>query len=240
MQRQVNHYDKKEKGTEPFSGSAQVYVKAGSPPTTENEQYLNVSSTSVQAGARPSRKELQKAWRNRAREWPPERLLEFLKAHFRYSAARGKLFYRQGPRRGHAVRVSITNGYERTSYQSLEFRVHQVIWMLVNNSTIPPGYEIDHINRRRAKNRDSNLRLVTRGQNQWNAGMRKDNTSGVKGVHIYHGPRGTTYSANISINGKVKYLGAFPTALEAAKVYQDKALELRGEYVPLPPQEVSR
>ena len=56
-----------------------------------------------------------------------------------------------------------------------------------------------------------------------------DNTTGFKGVSLTK--RGT-YSANISINGRVKYLGAYPTPEEAHAVYLAKAKELRGQFVP--------
>lgn len=219
----------RKKGRSVLPGAAQVYVEPPFHVITENEHSQNGTSTSGQDDAHLSRKERQKAWKNRAQVWSPDELLEFLKAHFRYSATRGKLFYRQGPSRGNAVRTTKADGYRRTSYKSLEFRQHRVIWMLANNAPIPPGYEIDHINGKRSDNRPANLRLVSRLQNQWNAGMRKDNTSGLKGVTQ---TRSGTFAANISINGKVKYLGAFPTALEASEAYEAKAREIRGEYVP--------
>ena len=218
-----------------FTSSAQVYGPPYIPIITENEHSQNGSSTSAQVGVGTCTERPKKTSKKRALDYSPEAKLEMAKALFKYSAVRGKVFYRQGSRKGHAVRQGNHAGYRITFYFGLNWWIHRIVWMLVNDAPIPDGYEIDHVNSDRADNRPANLRLVTRGQNQWNAGIRKDNTSGYKGVTEYRGKRGVSYSANISINGKVKYLGAFPTALEASEVYQAKATELRGEFVPAPP-----
>lgn len=47
-----------------------------------------------------------------------------------------------------------------------------------------PNCHIDHINHNPQDNRKRNLRLVTREQNQANTKIRKDNTSGIKGVYF--------------------------------------------------------
>ena len=45
-----------------------------------------------------------------------------------------------------------------------------------------PNSHVDHINHKPNDNRKCNLRVVTREQNQANTKLRKDNTSGTKGV----------------------------------------------------------
>lgn len=231
MQRICNDFNKKRDRT--LVGSAQVYRGNDVSKVTETVHSANASCTSTHQNAGTGKERPEKPCRNRALEFPPDQLLELVKAHFKYSAARGKLFYRQGTLRGHAARTrKIGPGYVTTTWLGMEWRIHRLIWMLVNNAALQPGDEIDHINQIRDDNRPANLRKVTHAQNQWNAKTRKDNTSGLKGVTEYRGKRGVSYSANISINGKVKYLGAFPTALEASEAYQKKALELRSEYVP--------
>jgi hypothetical protein len=88
--------------------------------------------------------------------------------------------------------------------------------------------QVDHIdNMQTLDNRRSNLR-VTLKQNQQNRGMQKNNTTGFKGV-VWHKNR-HAWQAQIRINGKRLYLGLFPTAEEAAQVYDDFAWLLHGEF----------
>lgn len=66
---------------------------------------------------------------------------------------------------------------------------------------------IDHINNKTYDNRIENMRLATVSENNQNALMRKDNTSGVKGVSW--NKRDKVYAVAISINGKRKMFGTF-------------------------------
>jgi hypothetical protein len=50
---------------------------------------------------------------------------------------------------------------------------------------------------------------------------------------VYHDKRHNTYDAYITFEGKRYYLGAYKTAVEAAKVYNKKALELHKEFANL-------
>ena len=81
-----------------------------------------------------------------------------------------------------------------------------------------PGYQVDHRNGDGLDNQRSNLRLATKAQNLANQRMPKNNTSGYKGVGEYRPGRFTAQVAS-------KYLGCFSTALEAARAYDEAALE---------------
>lgn len=63
-----------------------------------------------------------------------------------------------------------------------------------------PDTHVDHINHKPNDNRKENLRLATVPQNQANAKIRKDNTSGVKGV--YFNKRNGCWVATIQVNKK--------------------------------------
>ena len=84
----------------------------------------------------------------------------------------------------------------------------------------------DHENHDTLDNRRSNLRVATTSQNGSNSRVRKDNTSGFKGV----GYRGGRFLAYIRVNGKRSYLGTYGTAVEAALAYDAAAREHFGEY----------
>lgn len=81
------------------------------------------------------------------------------------------------------------------------------------------GAEVDHVNRNKLDNRKSNLRIATRSQNNHNVGLRKDNTSGQKGVS-YFKPR-NSWVARIQIEGKRFYLGSFKNRDQAIIASQE-------------------
>jgi hypothetical protein len=65
---------------------------------------------------------------------------------------------------------------------------------------------IDHIHGCTLDNRKSELRPVSNSQNMLNVpGARKNSKSGVRGV-VWHG-RARKWQAQVTVNGKVKYLG---------------------------------
>jgi HNH endonuclease len=98
---------------------------------------------------------------------------------------------------------------------------------------ICPEYKIvDHINGNGLDNRRENLREATKHQNNRNAKKRAPKTSSkYKGVSYlkaqYHTKR---WSAHIRINGKFTHLGVFSLEVEAAKAYNEAALENFGEF----------
>lgn len=75
----------------------------------------------------------------------------------------------------------------RDGYWILEFPrgnkylAHRVVWALHHGD--PGGVTIDHENTDQTNNRIENLRLATTTQQNRNTGMRRSNTSGVKGLH---------------------------------------------------------
>lgn len=69
--------------------------------------------------------------------------------------------------KGAPVGAVCADGYVRLGGRggtSTHLYAHRVIWETVNGP-IPDGYEIDHLNGNKAKNRISNLDAVTRSQN---------------------------------------------------------------------------
>lgn len=75
---------------------------------------------------------------------------------------------------------------------------------------------IDHIDRNKLNNRKSNLRYCNQSQNNTNTKIRKDNTSGFKGV--YFNKEKQKWRAYIFINKKYKSLGYFDKLEDAVYI----------------------
>lgn len=91
------------------------------------------------------------------------------------------------------------------------------------------GQMIDHISRDGLDNRRCNLRFCTRSQNNRNSSIRKDNSSGYKGVS-FDRDRKKCWVAKICFNGVEYWLGSFYSKIEAAFAYDAKAIELFGRF----------
>ena len=92
----------------------------------------------------------------------------------------------------------------------------------------PKGIPVDHRDNNGLNNCKSNLRLATFAQNNTNRDKRKDNKSGFKGVS-WCKMRGS-YVANISYKKKKIHIGHSESKIEAAMMYNQKAIELYGEF----------
>lgn len=101
-------------------------------------------------------------------------------------------------------------------------RLHRIIMKA------PKGTLVDHKNGNRLDCRKDNLRLCNEAGNARNAGKRKDNTSGFKGV-TFHKDTGK-WQAAIRAGGNPKYLGLFDTPEAAAKVYDTACVKHHGEF----------
>lgn len=93
--------------------------------------------------------------------------------------------------------------------------------------------KIDHVNGNGLDNRRANLRICTHAQNLMN--MRIHNKHGFKGIAFIPGRKTRKWTGEIRPNKKRIRLGYFDTAEEAAKAYNQKAIELFGEFARLNP-----
>lgn len=124
-------------------------------------------------------------------------------------------------------------GYARRN-KRLSNGKRRIVFMHRELMNTPSGYETDHINGNRLDNRRSNLRVVTKSQNQRNAIARKG-TSKYKGVSFHKTKRHKTgyWIARIQVDGKVNRLGYFKSEVDAAKAYNEAAIKHYGIYAKL-------
>jgi hypothetical protein len=87
---------------------------------------------------------------------------------------------------------------------------------------------VDHWNHDTLDNTDDNIRFATRGQQDQNKGMTAHNTSGYKGSSFHK--RIGKWQARIYVEGKVKHLGYFSTALAGHLAYCEAAKLHFGEF----------
>lgn len=117
---------------------------------------------------------------------------------------------------------SFARGHIRTSINGKNVFLHRLIM------SAPTGTEIDHINMDKTDNRRQNLRKATHAENQRNKGLRKDSTTGYKGVCL--DKRTGRYFAYINANGRRTYLGSFSDRSAAAHAYDEAAVRLHMEF----------
>lgn len=89
----------------------------------------------------------------------------------------GKLYWK-GKHEKEAGTVG-NRGYRCVCISYRKYMAHRLIWIMHGND---PVEMLDHINGDQLDNRIENLRAATNSQNQRNQKLRKDSTSGIKGV----------------------------------------------------------
>ena len=93
------------------------------------------------------------------------------------------------------------------------------------------GEIVDHVFRTRTwDNRKNNLRIVTDRENSFNAGERKNNTTGCRGVSYRSDSRKKPWRARIGKDYQEKTIGHFATFEEAVEARKKAEIEMYGEY----------
>jgi hypothetical protein len=90
------------------------------------------------------------------------------------------------------------------------------------------GEQVDHDDHDTLNNQRYNISACTVSQNQANSRLRRDNTSGFKGVSWKRESR--KWLATIMVKGKCIYLGLFNNPKDAADAYDDAARSHFGEF----------
>jgi hypothetical protein len=169
----------------------------------------------------------------------------FLKTYFRYEDGNlyvkkelpkkatieyqnGEMFLkRQLPKRkiGEKIGTTYKNGYSQALILSKTYAVHRLVF-LYHHGYFPK--EVDHIDNDILNNKIENLREVTRNQNCYNSKLRKDNTSGVKGVSWSKIRK--KWVVQLTVNGKLKRFGFYDDINCAKSVIEEMRTKYHGEF----------
>jgi HNH endonuclease len=104
-----------------------------------------------------------------------------------------------------------SKGYLLVRVDGVRFLAHRLAWLLAHGEW--PRGEIDHTDGEPSNNRITNLRVVTRTQNNINTKLSRNNTSGITGV-IWD-RRKRKWWAQLKLYGRLKHLGYFTSKEEA-------------------------
>ena len=108
--------------------------------------------------------------------------------------------------------------------------MHRMIMGLVD---APRGIYVDHINGNGLHNNRANLRISDNQNNQRNQRKHAKAHSRHKGVSRDKRNLTKPWIAQITLSGKKKHLGCYRTEIEAARAYNNAALEHFGEHAHL-------
>lgn len=156
------------------------------------------------------------------------------------------LFYREIPLTQGQVAVVDLSDFEAMSQYKWQARKskHSHVWYAIRSVGSKPnqktlqmhriimdlpstnGLFVDHINGDGLDNRRINLRVATHSQNHMNERLRKDNTSGFKGVS----KQGNLWQVNMASNGRMVYVGLYKSLEEACEARRLAEIEMYGEF----------
>lgn len=119
------------------------------------------------------------------------------------------------------------DGYTHIFIFGKQWLAHRLAWTLENN-LIPDCMEVDHIDGDRQNNAIRNLRLATSSQNKFNACLRKDSVTGVKGVG--YDKKRKKWTGRVRADGEI-VRARFDSMEEAAEFCESQRLNLHGEFL---------
>jgi len=155
--------------------------------------------------------------------------LLFLECHRRFRYEGGNLIYRIKPanriKAGEVSGCLNGDGYLQVKIKTKAYAVHRLIFLMHHGCL--PG-EVDHIDTNKLNNHIENLRPATHAENKHNEGIRKNNTSGVKGVSWNKDAK--KWHARCCVNGKEYYIGSFGALSEAEQMIRSFRRQHHGSF----------
>ena len=143
----------------------------------------------------------------------------------RYDANSGRLYWcvsRGTAKAGDEAGFDRKLPRQRTSYRIIKidgahYMAHRIAYLLHHGKW--PAHGIDHVDGDGLNNRPGNMRDVPQSTNNRNARMRRDNASGVCGVHWHKATN--KWAAGVSVDGKNQHLGLFTDLAEAESAVRE-------------------
>lgn len=116
--------------------------------------------------------------------------------------------------------------YASTTIQGRRVSMHRALLCITDPNIIG-----EHADRNGLNNTRKNIRPATKSQNQWNRGIGKNSTSGMKGV--YFCKKSKKWVAEITVYRKRMKLGLYASKEAAAMIYNTEAQKNFGEFASL-------
>ena len=120
------------------------------------------------------------------------------------------------------------NGYIHIKIDGRVEYGHVLAYELHTGTKVPEGMFVDHKDRDKSNMKFSNLRLVTRSQNNVNRGCFSNNSLNQKGITF--DPKKKLYRVRLSMGGKRHSFGRHKSLISAIEARDAGLLKLHGEY----------
>ena len=135
---------------------------------------------------------------------------------------------RGGAKAGDVAGCIGNRGYRIVVVNGRQYMAHRLVWIMHGNDPVPM---LDHINGDQLDNRIENLRPANASQNQRNQKLRKDSTSGIKGVSWISTRK--RWSGQVWHKGKLHRAGDFKDKDECAAAVAKLRKSLHGDFARL-------
>ena len=145
-----------------------------------------------------------------------------------YNPGTGKFFHKDTNKSAGSYNQK---GYLRIQLQSGKFVASRLAWLLHYGEW--PEKTVDHINGNPSDDRIDNLRLATDSEQQWNKGINRNNTSGIKGVSFNkrRNEAGLSpWEVYITVYYKRIHIGFFNDLEDAIEARQEAAMTYHGDF----------